>query len=98
MFLRIQTWFPYNVQLYLNGHEYLSRLLQSEGIPYSMYNNSFSYIEDFDRAQEMADRVLRKKLSYGQEHCEPIPIRRAQQNDHKKISGSNAGHPCGKGS
>lgn len=63
MFLRIQTWFPYNVQIYLNGHEYLSRLLQSEGIPYSMYNNSFSYIEDFDRAQEMADHVLQKKLS-----------------------------------
>ena len=62
MFLRIQTWFPYNVQIYLNGHEYLSKLLKSEGIPYSMYNNSFSFIEDFDRAQEMADRVLRKKL------------------------------------
>lgn len=63
MFLRIQTWFPYNVQIYLNGHEYLSRLLMAEGIPYSMYNNSFSYIEKFDRAQELADRALSKKLS-----------------------------------
>lgn len=63
MFLRIQTWFPYNVQIYLNGHEYLSRLLQSEGILYSMYNNSFSYIEDFNKAQTLADRVLSKKLS-----------------------------------
>ena len=60
MFLKIQTWFPYNVQIYLNGREYLSRLLLTEGIPFSMYNNSFSYIENFDKAQELADRVLNK--------------------------------------
>ncbi len=63
MFLKIQTWFPYNVQIYINGREYLSKLLQAEGISYSMYNNSFSYIEDFDKAQELAGRVLNKKLS-----------------------------------
>lgn len=63
MFFKIQTWFPYNVQLYLNGREYLSRMLQAEDIAYSMYNNSFSYIEDFDKAQELADRVLSKKLA-----------------------------------
>lgn len=63
MFLKIQTWFPYNVQIYLNGREYLSRLLETQGIPFSMYNNSFSYIENFEKAQELADRVLNKKLS-----------------------------------
>lgn len=63
MFLKIQTWFPYNVQIYLNGREYLSRRLKAEDISYSMYNNSFSYIEDFERAQELADRILSKKLS-----------------------------------
>ena len=63
MFFKIQTWLPYNVQVYLNGREYLSRLLDEEGIAYSMYNNSFSYIEDFSKAQVLADRVLNKKLS-----------------------------------
>ena len=63
IFFKIQTWFPYNVQIYLNGREYLSRLLKGEGIAYSMYHNSFSYIEDFNKAQELADRVLNKKLS-----------------------------------
>jgi len=63
MFLKIRTWFPYNVQIYLNGHEYLSGLLSAEGIPFSMYNNSFSYIEDFGKAQEPADCVPNKKLS-----------------------------------
>ena len=63
MFLKIQTWFPYNIQIYLNGREYLSRLLSKDGIPYAMYNNSFSYIENFGRAQELADGILNKKLS-----------------------------------
>jgi len=63
MFLKIQTWFPYNVQIYINGREYLSKLLDKEGIKYEMYPNSFSYIEDFKKAQELADSVLNKKLS-----------------------------------
>ena len=63
MFLKIQTWFPYNIQVYLNGREYLSRLLSKEGIPYAMFNNSFSYIENPGRAQEIAGGILNKKLS-----------------------------------
>ena len=63
MFLKIQTWFPYNVQIYINGREYLSKLLDKNNIKYEMYNNSFSYIEDFDKAQELADGILNKKIS-----------------------------------
>ncbi len=63
MYLKIQTWFPYNVQIYINGREYLSKILDKENIKYEMYNNSFSYIEDFDKAQELADGILNKKIS-----------------------------------
>ena len=28
-----------------------------------MYNNSFSYIEDFDKAQELANNILNQKIS-----------------------------------
>jgi len=63
MFLKIQTWFPYNVQIYINGREYMSRLLSKNNIPYEMYNNSFSYLEDFSTAQELADGILNKKMS-----------------------------------
>lgn len=63
MYLKIQTWFPYNVQIYINGREYLSKLLDKKGIEYTMYNNSFSYIQDFDKAQELADGILDKKIS-----------------------------------
>lgn len=63
MFLKIQTWFPYNVQIYINGREYLSKLLDKNNIKYEMYNNSFSYIEDFEKAQKLADDILNKKIS-----------------------------------
>ena len=63
MFLKIQTWFPYNVQIYLNGREYLSKLLDKNNIKYEMYNNSFSYIEDFEKSQKLADSILNKKIS-----------------------------------
>lgn len=63
MFLKIQTWFPYNAQIYINGREYLSKLLDKNGIRYEMYHNSFSYIEDFEKAQGLADGILNEKLS-----------------------------------
>lgn len=63
MYLKIQTWFPYNVQIYINGREYLSKILDKNNIRYDMYNNSFSYIEDFDKAQKLADNILNQKIS-----------------------------------
>ena len=63
MYLKIQTWFPYNVQIYINGREYLSKLLDKNNIKYERYNNSFSYIEDFNKAQELADNILNQKIS-----------------------------------
>jgi len=63
MFLKIQTWFPYNAQIYMNGREYMSRLLSKNDIPYEMYSNSFSYLGDFSKAQDLADGILNKKMS-----------------------------------
>ncbi len=63
MFIKIQTWFPYNAQIYINGHEYLAKTLDKNNIKYEMFNNSFSYIEDFTRAQELADNILNQKIS-----------------------------------
>ena len=63
MYLKIQTWLPYNVQIYINGREYLSKLLDKNNIKYEMYNNSFSYIDDFSKAQELADGILNQKIS-----------------------------------
>ena len=63
MFFKIQTWFPYNTQIYINGREYCSKLFDKNNIKYEMFNNSFSYIEDFSKAQTLADGILNKKIS-----------------------------------
>ena len=63
MYLKIQTWFPYNVQIYINGREYCSKLFDKAGIKYEMYNNSFSYIDDFNKAQDIANNILNSKMS-----------------------------------
>lgn len=63
MFIKIQTWFPYNVQIYMNGREYLSRLYLKNNLSFQMYHNSFSYLEDFNRAQSIADGILNEKIS-----------------------------------
>ena len=61
MFIRIQTWFPYNVEIYINGHEYLAKVFDKFNIKYEMFNNSFSYIDDFDKAQKIADNAFFNK-------------------------------------
>jgi hypothetical protein len=55
MHFKVQTWFPYVVQIYINGREWLSKSLDKEGIKYERYENSFSHIDDIVRAQEIAD-------------------------------------------
>jgi hypothetical protein len=57
--VRLQTWFPFNTHVVLNGREWLARDLQRRGIGYLRRDNCFTWIEDFERAQELADRQVR---------------------------------------
>jgi len=63
MHIKIQTWFPFGIQIYINGREYLSRLLNKENIKYARYDNCFTDIADLDRAQELADKINSIDLS-----------------------------------
>lgn len=55
---RIQTWIPFNVQICLNGREWLARLLDRNRISYQREDNTFVWIEDLRRAQELMDGQL----------------------------------------
>jgi len=57
--VRIQTWFPMPIQIYLNGHEWLARKLKGNGIRYTKLDNAFLWIEDMARAQRFADRFAK---------------------------------------
>lgn len=61
MHVKIQTWFPFNIQIYINGRSYLMQQLQKAGIKYESYKNSITWCEDIDRAQEISDKFHEKK-------------------------------------
>ena len=54
--VRVQTWFPLQVQVYLNGHEWLERRLTARGIEHAKIDNVFIRVGDLPRAQRLADR------------------------------------------
>ena len=56
MHVRLQTWFPLQIQVYVNGHEWLARKLKQNGIRYTKRENAFLWIEDLARAQKFPDR------------------------------------------
>jgi hypothetical protein len=58
MHVRVQTWFPFAVQVYINGRHWLARQLDEAGLRYAMRDNCFPWIEDFRKAQRLADRQL----------------------------------------
>ena len=55
MSIRLQTWFPYTIQIQLNGREWLRRSLEQANISYLRKGNKFLSIEDWDRAQTLLD-------------------------------------------
>ena len=60
MHVRFQTWFPFTIQIYINGKEYLKRQLTKENIQFASYENCVSWVADLRRAQEIADHFIEK--------------------------------------
>jgi hypothetical protein len=59
MSARVQSWFPFSLQVCMNGREWLARRLDERGMSYTRYDNSFPWIEDFPKAQKMFDGLLK---------------------------------------
>ena len=56
---RLQTWFPFNIQVCINGREWLSRQMDQAGIAYQRRDNCFTWIEDPQKGQDLMDNQLR---------------------------------------
>jgi len=61
MHVRLQTWFPFVIQVYVNGHEWLAKQLDEREIGYTKLENAFLGIDDFPAAQQIADDFVRRK-------------------------------------
>ncbi len=58
MHLRLQTWFPFQIEVCLNGREWLARQLDRTRIGYQRQDNYFGWIDDLPQAQRLMDRQL----------------------------------------
>jgi len=58
MSVRLQTWFPYHIQIALNGREWLRRRLEARGVDFLRQGNKFLHIDHYALAQ----RFLREQL------------------------------------
>lgn len=60
MYVRIQSWYPFSMQIYVNGKEWLKRQLDREGIAYREYKNGITWAAGLNRAQELSDTLVQK--------------------------------------
>lgn len=59
MHARIQTWFPFPIQVCLNGREWLTRQMETARLEFVQHDNCFPWVEDWGRAQQQLDAQLR---------------------------------------
>lgn len=59
--VKILTWFPLMMQVYVNGHDYLAKQLDGLGVKYTLHDNAFRWVADLKAAQRSADRFVRLK-------------------------------------
>ena len=61
-YVRVPTWLPCRLQVYLNGHSWLASLLRQRKIDFRLIDNAFVEIADWQRAQHIANELEIKRL------------------------------------
>jgi hypothetical protein len=61
-YLKVPTWAPFRLQFYCNGHNLLASKLSKKKMNFQMLDNAFVQIDDFDKAQRLADDINVKHL------------------------------------
>jgi hypothetical protein len=55
---RLQTWFPFNIQICMNGREWLARELRRRGSGFRRADNCFTWLGN----PELAQRLMNEQL------------------------------------
>ena len=61
--VRLQTWLPFTVQVYVNGHEWLAQQMVQKKLGFVQQHNAFTQLDDPIKAQRLADRFARLNWS-----------------------------------
>ena len=75
-YIRVATWCPFPIRIYINGHNILANQLKQAGIGYRMLDNAFDHVDDPVKAQELSNaldvNLLHKKLDEYARKCCPV--------------------------
>ena len=63
MHLRLQTWFPFQINVCINGRHWLGKQLDQAGIAYQKKENTFLRVAHWGRAQKLLDQQLQTDWS-----------------------------------
>lgn len=61
MYVRIQSWWPFQIQIYINGREWLAKQMDQQDITYNRYENCFLEISDLQATQKLCDKFAHRK-------------------------------------
>jgi len=61
VYVRLQTWFPFTIQVYVNGHDWLARQMAQAQLGFVQEDNAFTQLDQPQQAQRLADRFPRLK-------------------------------------
>lgn len=68
MILRMGTFLPFEASYWVNGHSFMERQLQRQGVQFDKRDNAFVAADDVEKLQQAADaltgEVIRKRLEY----------------------------------
>src|SRR5581483_4915828 len=57
IYVRLQTWFPFTIQVYVNGHNWLAQQMQRRRLGFVQHDNAFTQLDAPAAAQRLADRL-----------------------------------------
>jgi hypothetical protein len=61
MHVRLQSWFPFSIQVYVNGHEWLCRQLEQRGVGFKRSDNKILQVDNLELAQRLAKSFAERK-------------------------------------
>lgn len=64
MHVRLQTWFPFAIQVCVNGREWLARKMRRAGLGFTQQDNCFTGIEDPKKAQRWMDQFNQRRWAH----------------------------------
>jgi len=59
MHARLQTWFPFDIQVCFNGRSWLARQMDKKSLGYEKRENCFAWLENVPATQKLMDRLLK---------------------------------------